>query len=260
MMDVSQTELLSPNIRSKCFKKMPRSAGKKAQRHEVLEREVTAGRETVEHDPRNIRRSGHRVTQIHVRRLQPQHGAIVADAGNDPSPPWRARLWRARVAGHLPDPPDQLFFPGEHLAPADFTLGFGQLHAAETGRAAEHGQLPGFRRAELLGKIRQVHEQSRRTYGSPRVHRELKSLNVAVCENTVAKYMRLADLHPRAARRYLPQTTDSENRTVVMSAGSTGQEPKTRGSKRERQKRRRAAELGRAGYSTPLTAMGFCLH
>jgi putative transposase len=65
------------------------------------------------------------------------------------------------------------------------------------------------RRAELTEKIRQVHERSRRTYGSPRVHRELKSLKVSVCQNTVAKYMRLADLRPPRRRRYLPQTTDS---------------------------------------------------
>lgn len=34
------------------------------------------------------------------------------------------------------------------------------------------------RRGEILGEIRRVHEESRRTYGSPRVHRALAARGV----------------------------------------------------------------------------------
>jgi putative transposase len=41
------------------------------------------------------------------------------------------------------------------------------------------------RRGELVARIRQVHRESRATYGSPRVHRELEAQGVKCCENTV---------------------------------------------------------------------------
>ena len=45
------------------------------------------------------------------------------------------------------------------------------------------------RREELIEQIRQVHEQSAGTYGSPRVQAELADREVGVCVNTVAKLM-----------------------------------------------------------------------
>jgi putative transposase len=47
------------------------------------------------------------------------------------------------------------------------------------------------RRAALKAKIRQAFDDSRATYGSPRVTVDLNAGGVAVCENTVAKYMRV---------------------------------------------------------------------
>jgi transposase InsO family protein len=67
------------------------------------------------------------------------------------------------------------------------------------------------RRAELIGKIRQVHDDSRGTYGSPRVTVELKETNVKVCQNTVAKYMRESGVFVRPRRRFVPRTTDPDH-------------------------------------------------
>jgi transposase InsO family protein len=67
------------------------------------------------------------------------------------------------------------------------------------------------RQAEVTGRIRVAYEQSRGTYGSPRVTAELKELGVNVCENTVARYMRLARVRVTPRRRFLPRTTDPDH-------------------------------------------------
>jgi transposase InsO family protein len=65
------------------------------------------------------------------------------------------------------------------------------------------------RREELISKIQIVHEQSRRTYGSPRITAELKEQGVSVCRNTVARLMKEAEICPQVRRRFVPCTTDS---------------------------------------------------
>jgi transposase InsO family protein len=67
------------------------------------------------------------------------------------------------------------------------------------------------RRAQLVERIRRVHEQSRGTYGSPRVTAELKEDGVDVCENTVARYMRESGVRVTPRRRFVPRTTDSDH-------------------------------------------------
>ena len=82
------------------------------------------------------------------------------------------------------------------------------------------GAEPGPRRKksqELLEKIRQVHEQSRRTYGSPRVYQELKAQGQSVCENTVARLMRQAQIRSVVCKRFRVRTTDSSHRHPVAS-------------------------------------------
>jgi transposase InsO family protein len=51
----------------------------------------------------------------------------------------------------------------------------------------------------LLGRIRRVHEQSRGTYGSPRVHRALKTQGDTASENRVARVMRAHCIRARVA-------------------------------------------------------------
>ncbi len=67
------------------------------------------------------------------------------------------------------------------------------------------------RRAELVEKIKEVQKHSRGTYGSPRVTAELNEAEVAVCENTVARYMRESGIGVKPRRRFVPQTTDSDH-------------------------------------------------
>lgn len=65
------------------------------------------------------------------------------------------------------------------------------------------------RRQELMEQIRQVHEQSRKTYGSPRVHAELADRRIEACVNTVARLMKQAGLRSKIKRRFVVRTTDS---------------------------------------------------
>jgi len=71
------------------------------------------------------------------------------------------------------------------------------------------------RRAELIGQIQEVFDDSRGTYGSPRLTVELKEQQVSVCRNTVAKYMREAGLSVKPRKRFVPQTTDSDHEHPV---------------------------------------------
>jgi transposase InsO family protein len=67
------------------------------------------------------------------------------------------------------------------------------------------------RQVEVIQRIRQVHDASRGTYGSPRITVELKANGVDVCENTVARYMRLAGVRVTPRRRFVPRTTDPDH-------------------------------------------------
>jgi transposase InsO family protein len=71
------------------------------------------------------------------------------------------------------------------------------------------------RRGETLAEIRRVHEESRRTYGSPRVHRALMARGVRCCENTVAKLMRGEAIRSKAARRFVATTDSRHDRPVA---------------------------------------------
>lgn len=67
------------------------------------------------------------------------------------------------------------------------------------------------RREAVVGQIRACFDDSRGTYGSPRVAAELKAQGVGACENTVARYMRAAGLAVAPRRRFVPRTTDPDH-------------------------------------------------
>jgi putative transposase len=67
------------------------------------------------------------------------------------------------------------------------------------------------RQAQLTERIRAAHEQSRRIYGSPRIHADLKAAGEICCENTVAKLMRQAGIRSKLRRRFVVRTTDSKH-------------------------------------------------
>jgi putative transposase len=64
------------------------------------------------------------------------------------------------------------------------------------------------RQADWLDRIRCIHVASRATYGSPRVHAELKAQGDAPSENTVAVLMQRADIIAKMIPRFRV-TTDS---------------------------------------------------
>jgi transposase InsO family protein len=64
---------------------------------------------------------------------------------------------------------------------------------------------------ELRAKIALVHQQSRETYGSPRITVELKAQGEAVGRHRVARLMRQDGLRGRQRRRYRVRTTDSRH-------------------------------------------------
>jgi transposase InsO family protein len=66
-------------------------------------------------------------------------------------------------------------------------------------------------RAELAMTIRQVHQECRGVYGSPRLTVELKERGVSACENTVARVMRESNTRATVRRRYVPCTTDANH-------------------------------------------------
>ena len=67
------------------------------------------------------------------------------------------------------------------------------------------------RRRELAVKIRAIHREHRRVYGSPRVHRALEAQGERVCENTVAAVMAEHEIRARTKRKFVPRTTDAHH-------------------------------------------------
>ncbi|RKH56606.1 IS3 family transposase, partial [Corallococcus interemptor] len=66
----------------------------------------------------------------------------------------------------------------------------------------------------LAEVVADVHEESRRRYGSPRVFRELKARGYRVSKKRVARLMRQKGLRARARRRFV-KTTDSAHSHAV---------------------------------------------
>ena len=63
------------------------------------------------------------------------------------------------------------------------------------------------KRALLKGKIRKAFEDSKATYGSPRIHKKLQQDGHVVGENTVANLMAENGLRARRKRGFRPKTT-----------------------------------------------------
>jgi transposase InsO family protein len=67
------------------------------------------------------------------------------------------------------------------------------------------------RRQELAVKIKIIHEENRRVYGSPRVCQALKAQGENVCQNTVAHIMQERQIRAKTKRKFVPRTTDSRH-------------------------------------------------
>ena len=64
---------------------------------------------------------------------------------------------------------------------------------------------------KLLEEIRKSHVDSRKTYGSPRIHADLKSNGVACGENRVAKLMKANGIRGVSKKKFRVKTTDSNH-------------------------------------------------
>jgi putative transposase len=80
--------------------------------------------------------------------------------------------------------------------------GFYDWNGRDKSRQEKH-------RAALTIQIKVAFEESRRTYGSPRLTRELSGGGYRACRNTIAKIMRKEGLFGRRPKRFVPKTTDS---------------------------------------------------
>ncbi len=71
------------------------------------------------------------------------------------------------------------------------------------------------RREQLVQKIKTVHQQNRRVYGSPRVYEALIAQGEKVSENTVARLMKQRRIRVKTKRKFVPRTTDSDHANPV---------------------------------------------
>jgi transposase InsO family protein len=80
---------------------------------------------------------------------------------------------------------------------------------------------------ELTAQINQIHEQSQKRYGSPRVFQELRRQGVRTSENRVARLMKAAGLKARLKRAFRPRTTDSNHPNPIAPNRLKESEPPT---------------------------------
>ena len=62
---------------------------------------------------------------------------------------------------------------------------------------------------KLTQQIEEIHQQSRQTYGSPRIQAELADQGVKCGPNRVARLMQEAELQAKQSRQFKVTTTDS---------------------------------------------------
>lgn len=94
------------------------------------------------------------------------------------------------------------------------------LNASPSGYYDWHRRLrsPGPRALQtrtLTHKIKDLHAQSRRTYGSPRLMMELRKTGARHGRNRIARIMQREGLCGRQKRRYRVQTTDSHHNQPI---------------------------------------------
>jgi transposase InsO family protein len=88
------------------------------------------------------------------------------------------------------------------------------LEVSESGFAAHRRKARRPRRQhdeQLRPLIRESFEQSRRTYGCPRVRLDLQDRGQRCGKNRIARLMRESGLRPKQKRRFRPRTTESRH-------------------------------------------------
>ena len=70
------------------------------------------------------------------------------------------------------------------------------------------------KRTKLLQRILEIFEESRRTYGSPRMYNQLRAEGFKCSQRTIEELMRKHEIAPQQKRKYKP-TTDSNHKLPV---------------------------------------------
>lgn len=102
------------------------------------------------------------------------------------------------------------------------------LEVSPSGYYAWLGRKPSCRQlqdGQLLSLVTTVHHQSRQTYGSPRITRELKEQNHRCGRHRIARLMRQAGLRGLRRSRFRPRTTDSHHDLPVAPNHLKGMAP-----------------------------------
>jgi putative transposase len=101
------------------------------------------------------------------------------------------------------------------------------LEVSPSGYYQWRKRLPGPRaraNQQLLDQVQEAFAQSRQTYGSPRITRQLRRTLVPCSENRIARLMRRHQLRAKSKRPFRPRTTDSRHHygTVPNRLKQTG--------------------------------------
>jgi len=89
-----------------------------------------------------------------------------------------------------------------------FGLSRSGFYSWQSSSTASHKQI-------IFDEIASVFNESKSTYGSPRIHKELLDLGYKISENTVAKYMNEMGLDARFKKRFQVMTTDSNHNSPI---------------------------------------------
>ena len=102
----------------------------------------------------------------------------------------------------------------------DVVMMCGVLEVARSGYYAWRKRGPSARaqaNVELVKQIAAVHRESRGTYGSPRVHVELRAQGVACGKNRVARLMKEKEIRAKQKRRFVVTTDSGHGRPVASN-------------------------------------------
>lgn len=94
------------------------------------------------------------------------------------------------------------------------------LRVSRSGYYAWKTRPPSLRQKEnelLLGRIRQIHTESRRLYGSPRIRAVLKEEGCRCGKNRIARIMRDSCIRAEVKRRRFRRTTDSKHHYALAA-------------------------------------------
>ena len=86
-------------------------------------------------------------------------------------------------------------------------------YASRARPASEHAR----KDARLSVLVREAHERSRKTYGSPRVHAELAAKGERVSRKRIVRLMQQQGMQARARRRYKCTMMSDHDRPVVRN-------------------------------------------